>query len=86
PRGLARIVLMLFVASAIAALLLRTMDERSDTFLADSFVILALPGFVIALLPVFGRTGDRAPIGWSKRIAGVAILAAGILLALGLLL
>jgi len=30
---------MLFAATAIGALLLRTMDEHSDTFLADSFVL-----------------------------------------------
>jgi hypothetical protein len=83
PRGLLRIVLMLFVASVIGALLLHTMDKHAESFLADSFVILALPGFVLALLPVFGREGDEPATGWGKRIAGIAILAAGILLALG---
>jgi hypothetical protein len=58
------------------------MDRHSETFLADSFVILALPGFLLALMPVFGRDGDRPPIGWGKRIAGIAILAAGIALVL----
>jgi hypothetical protein len=86
PRGLVRIVLMLFVATAIGALLLRTMNEHGENFLADSFVILAIPGFLLALLPVFGREGDPPAIGWGKRIAGIAILAAGILLALGWLL
>jgi hypothetical protein len=75
---------MLFVATVIGAqLLLHTMDENAATFLADSFVILALPGFVLALLPVFGREGDAPPTGWGKRVAGIAILVAGILLALG---
>lgn len=86
PRGLLRIVLMLFVATVIGALLLRTMDEHGAEFLADSLLILAIPGFALALLPVFGREGDRAATGWAKRIAGIAILAAGILLALGRLL
>ena len=86
PRGLVRIVLMLFVATAIGALLLRTMDEHGEHFLADSLLILTIPGFVLALLPVFGRDGQRAATGWAKRIAGIAILAAGILLALGQLL
>jgi hypothetical protein len=83
PRGLLRIVLMLFVATAIGALLLHTMDEHAESFLADSFVILAVPGFFLALLPVFGREGDAPATGWGKRIAGIAILATGILLALG---
>jgi hypothetical protein len=86
PKGLVRLVLMLFVATAVGALLLRTMDEHSDTFLADSFVVLALPGFLLALLSLFGREGDQPAIGWGKRIAGIAILALGILLVLGLLL
>jgi hypothetical protein len=83
PRGLARVVLMLFAATALAALLLRTMDEHAETFLADSFVVLALPGFLLALATIFGREGPEPSLGWGKRIAGIAILAAGILLALG---
>jgi uncharacterized membrane protein YgcG len=83
PRGLVRLVVLLAAATAIAALLLHTMDEHSDTFLADSFVILALPGFVVALLSVFGRRGDLPPLGWGKRIAGTAVFVAGILLVLG---
>jgi hypothetical protein len=83
PRGLVRLVVLLAAATAIAALLLHTMNEHSGTFLADSFVILALPGFVLALLSVFGRRGDLPPLGWGKRIAGTAVLVAGILLVLG---
>jgi hypothetical protein len=82
PRGLVRLVVLLASATAIAALLLDTMDEHSETFLADSFVILTLPGVVVALMGVFGRRGDRPPVGWGKRIAGTAVLVAGVLLAL----
>jgi hypothetical protein len=85
PRGLVRLVVLLAAATAIAALLLDTMNKHSATFLADSFVILALPGFVVALMGVFGRRGDLPPLGWGKRIAGTAVLVAGILLALGAL-
>ena len=42
PRGLVRIVLMLFVATAFAALLLRTMDEHAETILAAGILLLAL--------------------------------------------
>lgn len=86
PKGLARLVLMLFVATAVGALLLRTMDEHAETFLADSFVLLALPGFLLSLVSLFGREGDEPEISWPKRIAGIAILVAGVLLVLGLLL
>jgi hypothetical protein len=83
PRGLVRLVVLLAAATAIAALLLHTMNEHSGTFLADSFVILALPGFVLSMLSVFGRRGELPPLGWGKRIAGTAVLVAGILLVLG---
>jgi hypothetical protein len=86
PKGLARLVLMLFVGTAVGALLLRTMNQKSDTFVADSFVLLSLPGFLLSLVSFFGREGDERPIGWGKRIAGIALLVAGILLVLGLLL
>jgi hypothetical protein len=86
PRGLLELVLMLFVATAVGVLLLDTMDEHSKTFLADSFVILALPGFLLSLLSLFGRGGDEAPMGWGKRIAGLGVLIIGILVVLGLLL
>jgi hypothetical protein len=85
PKGLVLLVVMLFVATAIGALLLRTMDEHAETFLANSFVILSLPGFLLALLSVFGREGRQPPLGWGKRIAGIAILAVGILIALGVM-
>lgn len=86
PRGLWELVLMLFVGTAVGALLLDTMDEHSKTFLANSFVILALPGFTLSLLSLFGRGGDEAPMGWGRRIAGLGVLITGVLLVLGLLL
>jgi hypothetical protein len=86
PRGLVRLVLMLFIGTAIGALLIRTMNERSDTFVADSFVLLSLPGFLLSLLGFFGREGDEPPLGWGKRLAGIALLVVGILLVLGLVL
>jgi hypothetical protein len=62
------------------------LNEHSSTFLADTFVLLSLPGFLLSLLSLFGREGQQPAIGWGKRIAGIAVLVAGILLVLGLLL
>jgi hypothetical protein len=86
PKGLTEIVLLLFAATAVGALLLSTMNKGSETFLATSFLLLAVPGFLLSSLKTFGRRGDKPPIGWGMRIGGVAILVAGVLLALGLLL
>ncbi|MDX6719596.1 MAG: hypothetical protein QOJ63_1850 [Solirubrobacteraceae bacterium] len=86
PKGLVELVLMLFVASAVGALLLSTMNENAQTFLANSFVLLSLPGFLLSLLNLFGREGNERQLGWGKRIGGIAVLVAAILLALGLLL
>jgi hypothetical protein len=86
PKGLVELVLMLFVATAVGALLLSTMNENAETFLANSFVLLSLPGFLLSLLNLFGREGDERQIGWGKRFAGIALLVAAILLVLGLLL
>jgi hypothetical protein len=86
PKGLVELVLMLFVASAVGALLISTMNEKAETFLANSFVLLSLPGFLLSLVSLFGRDGEERPMGWGKRIAGIGVLVAGILLVLGLLL
>ena len=83
PKGIVEVVLMLAIGTAIAALLLREMDENAPTFLADAFVLLAIPGFVLSLVERFGRGGSEPVIGWGKRIAGVAILVVGLALALG---
>ncbi len=85
PKGLVELVLMLFVGTATTALLISTMDENAETFIANAFVLLALPGFLLSLLQLFGRDGDEPRIGWGKRIAGVGLLVLGILLVLGLL-
>ena len=86
PTGLLELVVMLFVVTAFGALLIATMNENADTFLANSFVLLALPGFLLSVLGVFGRDGDERAMGWGKRIAGVGLLVAGTLMTLGMVL
>jgi hypothetical protein len=86
PKGIVELVLMLLVGTAVGALLIATMNENAATFLANSFILLSLPGFVLSLIGLFGRDGDEPELGWGKRIAGIPVLIVGILLALGLLL
>jgi hypothetical protein len=47
---------------------------------ADDFVI------GVSLLSLFGRDGHQPTMWWGKRVAGIPLLVAGILLVLGLLL
>ena len=83
PKGLVELVLMLFVGTAVGALLIRLMNENSGTFLADAFVVLSLPGFLLSTVQLIGRDGDEPRIGWGKRIAVVGLIVLGVLLVLG---
>ena len=84
PKGLVQLVLMLLVGAAVGALLLSVMNEKADDFLATTFVLLLVPGFVLSIVSLFGRDGEEPRIGWGKRFAGVGLLVLGVLLALGL--
>lgn len=85
PKGLVELVLMLFVSTAAGALLISLMNENAHSFLANSFVLLSLPGFALSLIGLFGREGEEPKIGWGKRFGGVVILGLGILLVLGMI-
>ncbi|HEY1540153.1 MAG TPA: hypothetical protein VGF63_12200, partial [Solirubrobacteraceae bacterium] len=85
PHGLLELVLMLLVVTALGALLLRWFGDSHD-FLADSFVILSIPGFVLSLAGLFGRDGEEREMRWPQRVGGIAVLGLGILLVLGLVL
>jgi hypothetical protein len=86
PKGLVELIGMLFVATGTGALLIATMNENAHDFLANSFVLLSLPGFALSLVGLFGRDGEDRDIGWGKRIAGAGILVLGVLLVEGMLL
>lgn len=81
PAGLLEIVIMIFLLTAIARILLAS---HSTSLEADSFVLLAAPAGVIAALHRFGRREKRS-LGWGPRIAGIGVLAVGVLQVLGLL-
>ena len=85
---------MLFLLTGLGALLLST---HSKSLIADSFVLLALPGAVLSVLHLFGGEAHDEAAGdadeaiartsgrrwWVVQIAGAALLAAGILQVLG---
>jgi hypothetical protein len=86
PKGFVEFVLVLFLTTAIGALLISAMNENDETFLAYSLLLLSVPGCVLSVAQLFAREGPQPAIGWGKRIAGVGLLAIGIPSALGLLL
>jgi hypothetical protein len=82
PRGLLKLVLMLFVGTAIGVLVTDSL-HGSKSIIENAFVLLALPGLAVTLLGMFARDGQAPPIGWSARGGGVVVLGAGLALVLG---
>jgi hypothetical protein len=84
PRGVVKVVLMLVVGKLMAMLVFATLNDPQQ-ILAYAFILLAIPGLVLSALDLFGREGPEPEMSWSMRIAGSAILAAGILLVVGVI-
>jgi hypothetical protein len=82
PRGLLKLVLMLFVGTMVGVVVTRAL-HGSKAIIEDSFVLLALPGLCLSLLGLVGRDGAEPPIRWRDRGVGILLLVAGVALALG---
>ena len=82
PRGLFKLVLMLFVGTLVGVVVTDSL-HGSKTIIEDSFVLLALPGLFLTLLGSVGRTGEAPPVRWRDRAIGVLLLGAGVALVLG---
>jgi hypothetical protein len=80
---------MLIVGWAVSAALVTSLGD-SPEYAQTMFVILAVPGFLLALLGMFGRDPDEGDTRWYQRpsmtglyrIGGVAVLIATAYLAL----
>ncbi len=83
PKGLVETVVMLLVVTVLGALLIDANSDSPD-FLANSFVILSIPGFVLSLAALVGRDPHEPELDWPRRLAGVVVLAFGIVLSLGM--
>jgi hypothetical protein len=81
PKGIVKSVLMLAVG-VVAGILVFHRHRPPADLIADAFVLLSLPGFALSLLDLVGREGPGHEMHWRARFAGVAVLAAGIALAL----
>jgi hypothetical protein len=86
PKGFVELVVMLFAATAIGAILIGAMNEHDEAFLATSLLLLSVPGCLLSVTALFAREGPAPSLGWGKRVAGVGLLALAIPGAVGLLL
>ncbi len=82
PRGLLKLVVMLFVGTAVGLLVTSSL-RGSRSIIEDSFVLLALPGLTLSLLGLVGRDGSAPATSWRDRGAGSLVLVAGLGLVLG---
>ncbi|MGV1005016.1 MAG: hypothetical protein ACOYEV_09675 [Candidatus Nanopelagicales bacterium] len=81
PTGIARVVLMLF-AGAIAVALVTALLVQPQYQIKYGFVLLSLPGVVLALWEILGREGKPPELTWTRRYVDVALLVIGIWLVL----
>ncbi len=84
PRGLLKLVVMMFVGAAFGSWVLHALSHRNSAAL-DAFVLLTIPGLVVGGLELFGRDGNEPDEGWARWLGGAVVLAVGILFVLGYL-
>jgi hypothetical protein len=89
PDGVPLIAVMLVIGWAVSAALVSALGDSPD-YAQTMFVILAIPGFVLAILGMIGRDPREGDTRWYQRptmtgfyrIGGVLVLAITAILAL----
>jgi hypothetical protein len=84
PRGILKVVLMLFVARWWGDVLGSRVTDP-EQMIKLGFVLLGLPGIVLTVLGWFARNSRPWPSSWFTRISGMIILIIGILVVFGVL-
>jgi hypothetical protein len=84
PRGILKVVLMLFVARWWGDVLGSRVTDP-EQMIKLGFVLLGLPGIVLTVLGWFARNSRPWPSSWFTRISGMIILIVGILVVFGVL-
>jgi hypothetical protein len=84
PRGLLKLVVMLFVGTWIGAVVLRTVGHSADAGL-NAFVLLAGVSLAFSVVEVLGREGQDPEEGWLRWLGGAGVLTVGVLFVLGYL-
>lgn len=74
PRGLFATLFMIIVGSLFAKLVVSIVTEPAD-MLRNGFVLLALPGFVMSLLGLFGDDPPDYQWSWPRELLGAGVVA-----------
>ncbi len=88
PRGILQTVAMLAIGTAFGAFVAEQLTSQNHQLvIRQSFLLLSVPGLVVALLQQFGRSGPDAPkLHWlPEKILGGALVAFGAFVAIGTL-
>jgi hypothetical protein len=84
PRGILKVVLMLFVARWWGDILGSRITDP-EQMIKVGFVLLGLPGIVLTVLGWFARSSRPWPSTWFTRLSGMLVLIIGILVVFGVL-
>jgi hypothetical protein len=84
PRGILKVVLMLFVARWWGNILGSQISDP-EQMIKVGFVLLGLPGIVLTVLGWFARSSRPWPSTWFTRLSGMLVLIVGILVVFGVL-
>jgi hypothetical protein len=82
PRGIVKATLLLLVGKWMSVLIDQQIHDPRQ-LIADAFLLLTIPMLLIALFDLIGRDGPDPGWRWRDRLAGAAVLALGLLFALG---
>jgi hypothetical protein len=84
PRGVVQIVLLLLIGVVLGTHVLANLADGRQ-LIRDSFVVLSIPGFVVAVLELLGGEAPERERRWYYQLLGVPVLTLGVLLALGMI-
>jgi hypothetical protein len=84
PRGILKVVLMLFVARWWGNILGSQISDP-EQMIKVGFVLLGLPGIVLTVLGWFARSSRPWPSTWFTRLSGMLVLIVGILVVFGVI-
>jgi hypothetical protein len=84
PRGILKVVLMLFVARWWGNILGSQISDP-EQMIKVGFVLLGLPGIVLTVLGWFARSSRPWPSTWFTRLSGLLVLIVGILVVFGVI-